>query len=248
MITDIWFYCTAIPAVLVYGIGKGGFGGALGVIAVPLMALTTPPFQAASILLPILIAMDVFAVRYHYKNCDYSEIKLMLPTAVLGIVVASFIMGVVTGEIIQLFVGGISLLFCLQYYMKGNGKQTNKYAGRIWSFVSGISSTMIHAGGGPISIYLLPKNLDKKVMVATMAVFFCIMNLIKLVPYTYFGQFDHQNLLTSLVLIPLAPVGVKLGIYLLQVISQEQVYKICYLLLALSGGKLFYSGVMGLIA
>lgn len=247
MITDIWFYLTAIPAVLVYGIGKGGFGGALGVIAVPLMALTTPPFQAASILLPILIVMDIFAVRYHVKNCNFEEIKLMLPSAVVGIIAASFIMGVVSGEIVELFIGGISLLFCAQYYLKGNCKQTSEYAGYFWSFLSGVSSTMIHAGGGPISIYMLPKQLDKKVMVGTMAVFFAIMNLIKLIPYAYFGQFDAQNLLTSLVLIPLAPLGVRMGIYLLQVATQEQVYRICYLLLLLSGGKLFYSGVLGLI-
>ncbi|WP_413282977.1 sulfite exporter TauE/SafE family protein [Vibrio sp. MA40-2] len=247
MITDIWFYLTAVPAVLVYGLGKGGFGGALGVIAVPLMSLTASPFQAASILLPILVVMDVFAVKYHLKNCNYSEVKLMLPSAVLGIIVAAFIMGVVSGEVVELFIGALSLLFCAQYYLKGNGKQINPYSGYFWGFLSGISSTMIHAGGGPISIYLLPKKLDKKVMVGTMAVFFGILNLLKLIPYAYFGQFDSQNLSTSLVLIPLAPIGVKLGIYLLQVATQEQVYRICYFLLLLSGGKLFFSGFMGVV-
>ena len=245
MITDICFYLTAIPAVLVYGIGKGGLGGALGVIAVPLMALTTPPFQAASILLPILCVMDIFAVRYHFRNCDYDELKLMLPSALIGIVCASLIMGMVSNRVVEIFIGGISLLFCLQYYLKRQCKESSKYAGYFWSFTSGVSSTMIHAGGGPISIYLLPKNLDKRVMVGTMAVFFAIMNLIKLIPYAWFGQFNSQNLLTSLVLIPLAPIGVKLGIYLLQVASQEQIYKICYFLLLLSGAKLFYSGIMG---
>ena len=186
MITDYLFYLTAIPAVLIYGIGKGGFGGALGVIAVPIMALTTSSVQAASVLLPILCVMDIFAVRYHYKNCDFSEIKLMLPSAIIGIIIASFIMGVVSGHIVELFVGAISLLFCAQYYLAGVPTTTYKYSGYFWSLLSGISSTMIHAGGGPISMYLLPKKLDKVVMVATMAVFFGIMNLIKLIPYTYF--------------------------------------------------------------
>ena len=39
MITDPWFYVVAVPAVLLFGISKGGFGGGLGVVAVPLMAL-----------------------------------------------------------------------------------------------------------------------------------------------------------------------------------------------------------------
>ena len=30
LITDPWFYAVAIPAVLLFGISKGGFGGGLG--------------------------------------------------------------------------------------------------------------------------------------------------------------------------------------------------------------------------
>lgn len=245
MITDYLFYLTAVPAVLLYAIGKGGFGGALGVIAVPMMALTSSPVQAASVLLPILCVMDVFAIRYHYKNCDLSELKLMLPSAIVGIVIASFAMGVVSEQSLELFIGTISLLFCLQYYLKGATTKTYKYSGYFWSSLSGFSSTLIHAGGGPISMYMLPKKLDKMVMVGTMAVFFGIMNLIKLIPYAYLGNFDQQNLLTSLVLIPLAPIGVKLGTLLLNVISQQRVYQICYFMLTLSGGKLFFSGIFG---
>ncbi|MDB1125279.1 sulfite exporter TauE/SafE family protein [Vibrio algarum] len=245
MITDYLFYLTAVPAVLLYAIGKGGFGGALGVIAVPMMALTSSPVQAASVLLPILCVMDVFAIRYHYKNCDLSELKLMLPSAIVGIVIASFAMGVVSEQSLELFIGTISLLFCLQYYLKGATTKTYKYSGYFWSSLSGFSSTLIHAGGGPISMYMLPKKLDKMVMVGTMAVFFGIMNLIKLIPYAYLGNFDQQNLLTSLVLTPLAPIGVKLGTLLLNVISQQRVYQICYFMLTLSGGKLFFSGIFG---
>jgi hypothetical protein len=62
LITDPWFYAVAVPAVLLYGISKGGFGGGLGVIAVPLMALVISPVQAAAILLPVLCAMDIVAL------------------------------------------------------------------------------------------------------------------------------------------------------------------------------------------
>ena len=40
LITDPWFYAAAIPAVLLFGIAKGGFGGGLGAAAVPLMLLS----------------------------------------------------------------------------------------------------------------------------------------------------------------------------------------------------------------
>lgn len=243
MISDLYFYLTAIPAVLIYAIGKGGFGGALGVIAVPLMSLTAPPSEAASVLLPILCVMDFFAVRYHYRACLYDEIKRMLPFALVGVVGASLVMTVMPERVVELFVGGLSIAFCAQYYLVGDPKSCGRVLGSFWSTLSGFSSTMIHAGGAPINMYLLPKNYAKEPFVATMAVFFAILNLIKLIPYTVTGQFDDQTLLTSLVLIPLAPIGVKLGVRLLSVCNQQQVYRICYFLLLLSGAKLFYSGL-----
>ena len=62
LITDPLFYAAAIPAVLLFGISKGGFGGGLGTAAVPLMALVISPVQAAAILLPILCLMDLVAL------------------------------------------------------------------------------------------------------------------------------------------------------------------------------------------
>ena len=43
IITDPFFYLVGIPAVLIAGVSKSGFGGGLGVMAVPLMALVLSP-------------------------------------------------------------------------------------------------------------------------------------------------------------------------------------------------------------
>ncbi len=244
LVTDPWFYITAIPAILIYGIGKGGLGGALGIIAVPMMALVIAPMQAAAILLPILCVMDVFAIKVHYRSADYSLLKLMLPGAFVGIVVAGLFMSVIPKAGLSLLIGSLSLLFCLQYALNSSNKAVVKNAW-FWCALGGFSSTTIHAGGGPISIYLLPKNLDKLSLIATMAVLFGIINLIKLIPYTLLGNFDQTNLLTALVLMPLAPIGVKLGVMLLHRVSQSMVYRLCYLFLFLSGLKLFSDGIIG---
>ena len=46
MISDPLFYLCAIPAVLLYGIAKGGFGGNIAILSVPLMALVVAPQKA----------------------------------------------------------------------------------------------------------------------------------------------------------------------------------------------------------
>lgn len=244
IVLDPWFYAMAIPAVFIYGIGKGGLGGALGIIAVPLMAMAIAPTQAAAILLPILCVMDMFAVKQHYRHADYGLLKRMLPGALMGVVLAGLFLSVTPESGLKLLIGGLSLLFCLQYIAVGNHKQQQggTLSAWFWSLMSGFSSTAIHAGGGPASIYLLPLKLDKIVLVATMAVLFGIINLFKLIPYTLLGEFDQTNLMTSLVLMPLAPVGVKIGVCLLHRVSQALIYRLCYLFLFLSGCKLFVDG------
>ena len=62
LITDPSFYAVAIPAVLLLGISKSGFGTGFGSLAVPLMALSVTVPQAAAILMPVLLFMDVLAL------------------------------------------------------------------------------------------------------------------------------------------------------------------------------------------
>ncbi|MEZ8148553.1 sulfite exporter TauE/SafE family protein [Enterovibrio norvegicus] len=250
IITDPLFYVLSVPAVMIYGIGKGGLGGALGIIAVPLMAFAVPPLQAAAILLPILCVMDVFAVRYHYKHADYSLIKKMLPGALVGVLIAGVYINVVPQAGMKLTIGMLSLWFCAQHAwsMFANSEQAakpnNTVGATMWGTVSGFSSTTIHAGGGPASIYLLPLKLEKITLIATMAVFFALLNVAKLVPYALSGEFDATNVLTALVLMPL---GVSMGVWLLHRVSQTRIYQLCYVFLFLSGAKLSYDGLLALI-
>jgi hypothetical protein len=57
----------------------------------------------------------------------------------------------------------------------------------------------------------------------------------KLVPYALLGQLNPGNLQTALMLVPLVPVGVWLGVWLVRTASQQLIYRLCYGLLFLSG-------------
>ena len=58
MIQDPLFYFLAVPAVLIAGISKGGFGSGLALVAVPMMSLIVPVPVAAAIMLPVLMSID----------------------------------------------------------------------------------------------------------------------------------------------------------------------------------------------
>lgn len=246
MITDIWFYLAAIPAVFFYGMGKGGIGGILGMLSVPLMAMSVSPVQAAAILLPLLCLMDIMALIYHYKNCNLSELKSMMPFAILGVMVASYFMGSLPETVVELIIGALSLLFLAQKLILGNAQSTSTIKGYFLTALSGFSSTLVHAGGPPASMYLLPKQLPKAQFIGTSVAFFALLNFIKLIPYSYMGQLDAQNLKTSLFLVPIALLGVRTGVWLVNIISQALIYKISYAVLFVTGCKMLYSGIAGL--
>ncbi|MDX2481142.1 MAG: sulfite exporter TauE/SafE family protein [Desulfuromusa sp.] len=246
-ITDPYFYLIAIPAVLLYGMAKGGLGPGIGALVVPSLALVISPVQAAAIMLPILCVMDIFAVHRFRGQYDRKQLNILVPSAIVGIIIASLFMGHMSADSIRLLIGIISLAFCLNHWF---GRRASKHkkggpiSGYFWGILSGFTSTQIHAGGPPLSIYLLPQNLDKVTLIGTMAVFFTIVNYLKLIPYTLLGLFDPANLMTSIILMPLAPVGVKMGYVVLQKVSQTTIYRFLYVVLFLSGIKLCIDGLL----
>jgi len=246
VITDPWFYAAAIPAILLVGISKGGFGSGAGMFATPLIALTLPIPQAAAILLPILCVMDVAGLWAYRGTYARGVLRVLLAGGVLGVVLGTLTFRYVNEAWIRIILGGMALGFVAQRYLvRGSVTPAAPSAPRgiFWSTVSGLTSTIAHAGGPPMSIYLLPLRLDKAVMVGTTVIFFAVINAVKLVPYAWLGLFDARNLSTSAVLAPLAPVGIWVGVKLMRRIPEALFYRICYGILLVVGAKLVWDGV-----
>jgi uncharacterized membrane protein YfcA len=250
-ITELVFYLAAVPAVLVVGISKGGFGGGLALVGVPLMSLVIAPAQAAAIMLPILITMDAIGIGAYWRRFEGAVLRSMLPGGVFGIAVGGLLFGALDAATMRLIIGTIALLFVAHHFLgrrllapePSGGRAPNAAMGAACGALSGFTSTLAHAGGPPAHMYLLPLRLDKTVFVATSVVFFAVVNLVKLVPYWWIGQFATGNLWTSLVLAPLAPVGMLLGIWLHKRVDQALFYRLAYLFVAITGLKLIYDGL-----
>ncbi|MFA7624571.1 MAG: sulfite exporter TauE/SafE family protein [Pusillimonas sp.] len=252
LILDPWFYLVAIPGVLVVGIGKGGFAGGLGMLAVPLMALTVSPVQAASIMLPILCVMDITGLRAWISTWNSTLMMKLIPGAMLGTLIGYLTFEYVSDAALKLLLGLMAIAFTLNHWSKRWRTVTPRremseiadhLQGGFWSGLSGFTSFLAHAGAPPLMMYLLPKQLDKRLMVGTVTIFFAIVNYVKLVPYAALGLLDATNLGTSLVLAPLAVIGVKLGIYLHDKISPVVFFRLMYIFLFGTGVKLMWDGV-----
>lgn len=244
---DPLFWSVAVIAVLITGVSKGGFGG-LGLLAVPLLALVASPVKAAGIMLPILIVMDVVSVTAYRKHCDKQFLMLILPGAVIGIMIGALLAGHVDDAMVRVFVGLIAVCFPVYAIIKPKSEidriKGNRPLGGIAGLVTGFTSFVAHAGGPPYQAYALQQGLEKRVYAGTSVIFFFVVNLIKVLPYAMLGQFDQSNVATSLVLIPLAPVGVLIGVWLVDRINQVWFFRIIYALIFTVGMKLLWDGLL----
>lgn len=249
MLNDPLFYAAAIPAVLIVGISKGGFGGGLGLIAVPLISLVIAPQIAAAIMLPILCLMDLVGLYRFRHSLIWHTLKHLLPASVIGIALGAMSFRYLNDDQIRLMIGTIALLFVIYHLIRRQteARPPSAVRGGIWGLIAGFTSFGVHAGGPPLNIYLLPLKLDKTTYTATTIVFFAAINYIKLIPYSMLGQFTLETLTAALILAPLAPIGVLAGGWLHHKISDLWFYRICYGFLALAGVKLVYDGATNIL-
>lgn len=249
MLTDPLFYLVAVPAVLLSGISKGGFGSGLGTLATPLLALLMPTPQAAGIMLPILCAMDLFGLRAWRCSISWLQIRLCLPGALLGIVMGALTFRLLSEGGLRILLGLVSLVFPILQWRRESGPargfaaEPGALSGAICGALSGFTSFIAHAGGPPLLIHLLRAGLDKGAFVGTTVLFFFVVNLVKLPFYAALGQLAPGNLLASLVLLPLAPLGISLGVYLHGRISERWFFRVVYVGMMLVGVRLIQEGL-----
>ena len=249
---DHWFYLAAVPAVLIVGISKGGFGGGLGMAGVPIMALAIAPPAAAAILLPILCVMDLFSLHAWRGRWDKKNTLILIPASVIGIAAGAAMFRHLNVDALRLFIGLLAVGFVLYHLLRSRlmSKQARGPGwarGTFFGAIAGLTSFAAHAGGPPITMYLVPQKLDRGVYQATTVIVFVAINYMKLIPYWWLGQFTTENLTTSLILLPLAPIGIWLGVWLHKRLSDTMFYRFVLLALIATGGKLIWEGVEGLL-
>jgi uncharacterized protein len=246
LITDPFFYAIAIPAVLLLGVSKSGFGAGFGSLAVPMMALAVTVPEAAAMLMPVLLVMDLLGMAAFRKNVDRRLLRFLIPFGLLGIVIGALLFKLLDARLVAGIVGGFTLLFLAQRLLfppRADSPPPPRWVGALLTITSGFTSFIAHAGGPPINAYVIPLRLSPLLFTGTLAFFFFFINMAKWIPYAWLGLLDLRNMTTSLALLPFAPIGVWLGVRIAHRIKPLLFYRLVYTGMFLTGVKLVWDAL-----
>jgi uncharacterized membrane protein YfcA len=161
------------------------------------------------------------------------------------VVVGTLMFGLLPTHAVAGLVGALTLAFLAQRLLfppRADAPPQPRWAAFGLAATSGFTSFVVHAGSPPLNVYLLPLKLRPITFAATTAVFFAAVNLAKWLPYAWLGLIDRTNMATSVLLMPLAPLGVWMGVWLARRIDSRWFYAVAYTGMFATGVKLLWDG------
>lgn len=251
---DLSSYVLALLAVVILAISKAGFGGGAGLLSVPLLLYALggqdSVMLALAVQLPLLSACDIAGLWPYWRQWDRKNLLSLVPGFLLGVIAGALALRWLSDNtafltaliaLLALIYGGVNLF--LRFFKKRGQRQPYRPAG--WhgpavGAAAGLSSTLSHAAGPIITMYLIPQNLGRRIFVATTVAYYFLGNGVKFIPYCWHGLITGQSLAVTGALLPAIPIGAALGVYLNRRLNEDVFLIAIYVLLFLTGGKLLY--------
>ncbi|MSU89582.1 TSUP family transporter [Rhodobacteraceae bacterium 2CG4] len=243
------FFLATVPAVILSGISKGGFGSGAGFAATPLLALVLEPAQAVVLMLPLLMIMDATALRAWWGRWDRDSARLLILGGLAGIAAGAALFTMISDDLLRVLIGLIAVGFVAWQLLKSrlpahlSQRRSGPVSGVFWGGVTGLTSFISHAGGPPASVFLLGRGLDKSAFQATTVIVFAVVNALKFFCYIALGLFGQSTALAVGLLAPVAVLGTLLGVWAHRFVPERAFFVTLYVLLTVAGARLIWVGL-----
>jgi uncharacterized protein len=246
---DLPTLAVAALGVFLIAFMRGALGGGFAIIGIPLLSLVMDPISAGTLLAPLFIAMDIFALRYWSPSTwSKPDVLRLVPASLVGIAAGYLLIRSIDIHLTAIAIAIVTLAFAGHWLMGGGVPQTRPRStakALWWGTIGGVTTMVAHSGGPPIAMYLLPLGLAKAVYAGTTSIVFTAINLGKAGPWLALGQPSRPLWTLMALCVPVVPVGIHLGWLLHERLSQRQMYRACYGLLVVTACKLLWDGLRG---
>lgn len=212
-------WALAVIAAFCVGVTKAGFSGA-SLVHVLMFAFIFGARDSTGVVLPMLIAADVFAVRAFRQHARWIHLRRLLPPACVGIVIGFILMQRLQDAPFERVIGWIILVLTALQVLRM--LRPDWFAGVPHSagfalamgLVAGMTTMMANAAGPVFVIYALASSLPKFELVGTGAAFFFVVNLVKVPFSAALGLIRVDTLFVNVVLLPAVAGGIACGRWL----------------------------------
>lgn len=223
--TTLLQYLALLFGGVVIGISKTGLQG-LATLAVPIMAMAFGAKPSTGVILPMLCIADLFGVIYYRRSVEWRYILRLLPASIAGLFLALLVdKSVLPNNFNLLMAGCVGVgLFALLMSDKTKEQICNKWwFAPIFGLLGGFTTMIGNAAGPVMMIYLLSMRLSKMSFVGTSAIFFLIINYIKIPIQIYaWDNIDSSTLALGLVSLPFIALGAYIGVYTTKRLSESR--------------------------
>jgi uncharacterized protein len=198
-----------------------------------------------------MLISDLVGLRNYWKEWDKKELGILIPPAVMGVFVGVIIIKMVPDTMFKVGLGVLAILFSSYHIGKsvfkgkderlktvGQSANSKKYLTFLFGFLGGTASTVIHAGGMVMSIYLLQRPGDRRGFVGTLVFFFAVLNFLKLGAYLKIGIITCDIALLVAAVSPIIILGGICGNFLNRRLSQDVFRVIVLIIICLIGMRL----------
>jgi uncharacterized membrane protein YfcA len=233
-----------VAALAVVGIayvvrGIAGFGS--GLIATPLLLLFLP----LTVAVPLVVILDYAASAMQgirdRRAIDWREIARVLPTAIVGVVVAFWLFRLVDSQwlvkTLAVFLIGVAIY---QLRSDGSGRRVSSLWALPAGAFGGLVGTLFGTGGPFYVAYLHGRQLDKIAFRATFSTIFLLDGASRIVSYALAGFLNERFFGVLIWLAPMMALGIFVGRRLHADIGAATFRRGISVLLLLSGGILLF--------
>jgi uncharacterized membrane protein YfcA len=227
-----WEFAALAFAALLVGFSKTAVSGA-NTVSLAIFAAVLPARASTGVLLPVLIAGDVFAVLTYRRHAHWPTLLRLFPAVAAGVVAGTLYLMWADDAIVRTSIGAILLLMAAVTVWRRRRlagtepdpdavtTRAGRAKARSYGVLGGFTTMVANAGGPVMSMYLLSAGFRKLGFLGTSAFFFLIVNLSK-VPFSVgLGLIDGRSLLLDAALALFVVPGALLGTWAVSRINQR---------------------------
>ena len=253
-----WLYYLYVGvAVLMIGLTKSGFGMGAGLLGISLLTLAMPPQEMLGITLVLLILGDIPANISHRGHQNWGLLCWLIVGAVLGVAIGSVVLVMLQGlpseqlqRAMRLTIGAICLGVIVLQAFRLFGKEMSMLpmhpvSSIVVAAVAATVSTLAHAAGPIIGVYLLQARLTRRKFVGTLAMYFLLINLVKVPTFIWRELLTLETLRNTIWTLPVGALGAVLGFWMHNRIPEKIFSVVIYVGATAAAAKLILMAIVG---